>query len=831
MNVRSAAARVLACASLLVAAPLTTATSQAPQAREGICHLVQVRIDDGASLDALLRLDLDLAACQVLEFPARIVDVIAHGERDLERLRQSGLPFQIAISDLQAYHARELARFGPFLEDALNPPLGQGAMGGHYTLAQMEAILDGFARDFPGLCSPKASIGRSIEGRDIWVVKISDNVGTAENEARVFFDALHHAREPVSMAATLAFMDWVLTNYGTDPDATLLVDEREMYFVPCVNPDGYEYNRTTNPGGGGMWRKNRRNNGNGTFGVDLNRNYQTGWTAPYGGSSTNPSSETYRGTAPFSEPETQAIESFMTGMGFSESCSTHTYTDVLLHPWGYQNGGPSNRADYDAIGPGLVDENGVAYGPVSTLLYVVAGGALDHHHAAHGIVAWSPELGRQSEGGFWPNPPTQVAIVGRHLTMFRDMALTAGALIELGDATVTEEPGGNGNGAVGPGETGAVAVRVDNAGLQPSTTSVQVQIASLTSGVGVLSGQATVTAPGRLGSTTTAPGALRIGVSSGFQGVVATLRVTVTGGGRTTTRDIDFRTVPVRVLVTDDMERDRGFTRDPSGTATTGQWERAAPQQTTYNGAVFQPGSDHSPAGTLCQVTDARAGSSVGSYDVDGGFTDLLSPVIDLSHLAYAELVFWRWYAESVGNDAFEIAVRSAPGGAWTNLLVDSTSTSGWEQEVLELPGPLTATMQLRFRAQDQNASLVEACIDDLEIRGVGPDAGVVVLSSGVIGSSARVGLSGTPNALVTALAGPFLGTPTQIPGIGGTLFLDPVLIVAIGTRTLDGEGAAGLDVAIPNDPNLRNASLHWQALQASGAGWTLGNVQSTTFR
>ncbi len=266
-------------------------------------HLVEVLIRDAATLEKLMALDPDLAACHVVKLPVRKMEVIATAE-DIRAMRDAGLEFEVAIENLEAYHAAEAARFGPF-EDSLTPPLGQGAMGGHYTWDQVVAILDSFARDFPAICSQKISLGQSIENRDIWMVKISDNVGVDENEPEVLYDALHHAREPASMETTLLFMERLLSGYGTDPELTYLVDNRELYFIPVVNPDGYEYNRRTNPGGGGLWRKSRR----GGYGVDLNRNYASFFASP-GGSSGSTSSGSYHGTAPFSEPETAAVEAF-----------------------------------------------------------------------------------------------------------------------------------------------------------------------------------------------------------------------------------------------------------------------------------------------------------------------------------------------------------------------------------------------------------------------------------------------------------------------------------------------------------------------------------------
>ena len=196
----------------------------------------------------------------------------------------------------------------------------------------------------------------------------------------VYYDAIHHAREPLSMEAMILFMDELLSGYGVDPEATYIVDNRELYFVPCVNPDGYEYNFQTNPGGGGLWRKNRRDNGDGTVGVDLNRNYSTGWDAPNGGNSTDTSSSTYRGTAPFSEPETAAVEAFVASRDFVQVFSIHTYTDILLRPWSYQLGDPDNVSEYELVGDALTAENGNAHGGTAEVLYIAAGSALDHHH-------------------------------------------------------------------------------------------------------------------------------------------------------------------------------------------------------------------------------------------------------------------------------------------------------------------------------------------------------------------------------------------------------------------------------------------------------------------
>ena len=182
---------------------------------------------------------------------------------------------------------------------------GYGSMGGFFTMNEVYTRLDSMFTLYPNIITQKFSIGNTIEGRPIYVVKISDNPNINESEPQVYFNALIHAREPQAMMTVMYYMYYLLENYGIDPEVTYLVNNREIYFQPIVNPDGYEYNRSTNPNGGGMFRKNRRLNGDGSYGVDLNRNFGFQWGYDNSGSSPTPSSETYRGTAPFSEPEIQ----------------------------------------------------------------------------------------------------------------------------------------------------------------------------------------------------------------------------------------------------------------------------------------------------------------------------------------------------------------------------------------------------------------------------------------------------------------------------------------------------------------------------------------------
>lgn len=799
---------------LLVGAALAAAvTAQAPVVSTPR-HLALVRTTGPAQLHQLLQLDLDLAGCQPPLPAQRRVEVIVD-DREFQRLQQLGFDVRILQRDLSAWYAAQAARYPGI--DLPNPPLGQGAMGGHWTLAQMEAILDGLFATNPAICSAKVAIGNSWENRPIWMVKISDHVGVDEPEPEVLYDALHHSREPLSMEATLVFMEWLVNNYGTDPEATLIVDERELYFVPCVNPDGYEYNRTTSPGGGGMWRKNRRNNGDGTFGVDLNRNYATAWNAPNGGSSTATNSDTYRGPGAFSEPETQALEAFAASRQFVTVFTTHTYTDVLLRPWGWQNGNPANASDYDLQGAYLVQENGVQHGSISALLYIASGSSVDHHHTVRGSMAWTAELGRSDEGGFWPSGPTINAIANRHQPMFRKVALTAGPRLLVAATAVAEGPGANGNGVVEAGEAGTLVVTVGNRG--QSAANATVAWSSLTPGIS-LGSSGTMVAVGRLADAVATP--LPFTVAPGTTAAQGRLLITITGDGLVTTHTTTFDLLARRLLLADDFERHRGFERAPLGTATTGLWERAAPIATTNGGTTIQPGTQTTPGGSQCWVTDGRGGSA-GTYDVDGGYTDLWSPVLDLAHLQSAELRLQYWYAESVGNDPMELAISRDGGSSWTPAFTRSTASGAWTALVVDLGAPLTAQMRVRVRAQDLAASLVECLIDDFAVHGVAVDGSLSLLASGAPSSWVQVNVAAAPGTLCFPLASFGTSPGTTLPGVAGTLLVDPVTVMVQPLAIADASGRAVTELALPAGPGFTGLVFWWQVATFGPGGVAFG--------
>jgi len=308
-----------------------------------------------------------------------------------------------------------------------------GSMGGFTTYQEMLNDLDKMANLYPNLISIKASassIGQTThQGRPLYYVKVSDNPNVDESEPEVLYTGLHHAREPLSMMNLQYYLWYLLENYNTNPTVKNIVDNTELYFIPFVNPDGYVYNQTTNPNGGGLWRKNRRNNGDGTYGVDLNRNYGYQWGYDNTGSNPNTNSGTYRGIAPFSEPETQIMKSFAESHNFINVFHNHSFSNFMLHPWGFNSTDSPDELLMDELSEQMCWHNRYAYGSTYDVLYAINGDACDWFYAEQTTknksLAWLPEIGSDAEGGFWSNVASIQDQCERHLKMSLIMAESA----------------------------------------------------------------------------------------------------------------------------------------------------------------------------------------------------------------------------------------------------------------------------------------------------------------------------------------------------------------------------------------------------------------------
>ena len=379
-------------------------------------------------------------------------------QHDLNKLISENIDFDIIHDDIEEFYKSRL------IQNYSSRDFDYGSMGGYYTLEEAIQRLDDIHEEYPEFVSEKISLGQSFEGRDIYAIKISANVNIDEDEAEVLYTGMHHAREPMSFMNLYYFIYWILENYNIDDDATQILNSREMWFVPIVNPDGYEYNRSIAPNGGGMQRKNMRNTCNGSAdGIDPNRNYDYMWGLDNQGSSPDPCNETYRGSSAFSEPETQAIRDFIEQRDFTIAMNYHSYSNLLIYPFGYSYDNPMDTDDLNTFieyAQDMTQYNNYAWGTGTDLLYPVNGEACDWMYGVHGIFAYTPEVGTSNDG-FWPSSNRIVPLAEENLYPNIRTALYGGALISS-ELSIEDGP------YLG-GESYEINVSLNNIGLSSSS--------------------------------------------------------------------------------------------------------------------------------------------------------------------------------------------------------------------------------------------------------------------------------------------------------------------------------------------------------------------------
>ncbi len=285
-----------------------------------------------------------------------------------------------------------------------------GVYAGYHTYAETQALLQSLAATYPDLCELQ-SMGTSLEGRDLPILRITNLVAAKAPGGlpEVLILGNLHARELMSVEIPLLFAQHLLQNYGTDPNVTDLVNTRDLYIAPMTNPDGHVHvEGQTASDWWTWWRKNRRPNGDGTIGVDLNRNFSFEWGRDEFGSSSTTSSQVYRGPAPFSEPETQAIESFCANHSFVLALSYHTFGELLLYPWGYTYDFTADHELFHTLGQRLTQENGYLAGnPAEGAIYITNGDSDDWAYGEtltkNSFLCFTPELNTLDEGGFGPD--------------------------------------------------------------------------------------------------------------------------------------------------------------------------------------------------------------------------------------------------------------------------------------------------------------------------------------------------------------------------------------------------------------------------------------------
>jgi len=417
----------------------------------------------------------------------------AHGEYletwlseiEIGLLQRSGVRFETEIEDFEKYY-NDQKILESQVTDVMNNVMDKyavthsimGTMGGYLKLDEVIAKLDSMRLEYPNLISEKFSIGNSFQNRPMWTVRVSNSPNATTGRTEVWIHSLIHAREPMSMQQSIYFIYWLLENYNTDPVANYILSNRELYFTPVFNPDGYEYNRSTNPNGGGMWRKNRRSNTGGSFGVDLNRNYgiYAFWNSTNNGSSTDPTSDTYRGVSPFSEPETQNARDFVNSRNFKGILSYHTYGNYLIRPWGFVDAPSPDENIYQKFSEEMAFNNHFTLGrSFQTVAYGVRGVTDDWYYNDSGhtkAIAMTPEVGTATDG-FWPLQTRIVTLAKSTLAQNIYFSLSCGDYVAPLKTSLDKEQ-------YNQGEQGILKVNFKNKGLI-NAQNVKIELTSLSS--------------------------------------------------------------------------------------------------------------------------------------------------------------------------------------------------------------------------------------------------------------------------------------------------------------------------------------------------------------
>jgi carboxypeptidase T len=639
-------------------------------------------------------------------------------DNDFEKLKSSGFTYEILIDDWYTYYseipkmteAEKTSALQKVEKDLGITGFNYGSMGGFYTLAEVNAELDEMYSLFPNLITQKVSIGNTIEGRPMYMVKISDNPTVNENEPQVLYTALIHAREPESMEQMIFFMFYLLENYGTDPEATYLVNNRELYFIPVINADGYQYNYTTNPGGGGMWRKNRRNNG-GSYGIDLNRNYgpYAYWNSSNGGSSTTPSSDTYRGTAPFSEPETANIRDFIATKYLKNALNYHTYGGYLIYPYAALDMETPDSSAFREYSRDMASYNGYVYGlTLETVGYSVRGSSDDYFYdgdivANHGkILAMTPEVGTT---GFWPTQAEIIPLALENLRPNLYYAWAAGEFVNLLNPTFSQQ-------FMNPGDYVEISVPqlrnkglsdASNVGLSLSSDNPQITINNGNISIGNILARSTVNNSQKLSFT------LGAGLPADIK---INMIITVSSNGTPMYADTMSFIVGTPIIVWADTTNDPTVLWNITATPSNPKWESTT---TSYHSA---PNS----------YTDSKTGNYVNNATVTMASKD----PINLSSYQHPRLGFWTKYSIEANWDYGQVKISTNNGSTWNPLtgnytepgvgsfqpngqpLYDGTKTS-WVREEMNLTGLNATQNKFQFQLKTDGNTVADGWyVDDI---------------------------------------------------------------------------------------------------------------------
>ena len=664
---------------------------------------------------------------------------------ELTLASQMGLSFEVMDANV-----------GQSIQDARAPEgiAGTSFFDDYRTNDEIDVYLDELVALYPGVT--RSIAGQSIQGRPISYLRFGTGPQT------IAITAGQHAREWINPAATLWMVERVLRGAAEgEREFVDLLARTSWLVVPISNPDGYDYTHTSDR----LWRKNRRNLFP-DYGVDLNRNWGAGYGGP--GSSSSPSSETYRGLSAFSEPETAALRTLLEAEDSLLMClDIHSFGQLLLSPYGYQDSEPT-----EGMGPMLsglaldaaldmLGSHGSLYTPIPAHdLYLASGIASDWSWDDLGAPSWTFELRPVGGAGFLL-PPDQIVPTGEELTE---------AVISLADRLLL----GRGHPIAGPTEINSaldqrvvsVVEPLPGRIIQGATLYLEqpgVPLAVFTENLG----------ENRIGANLegllSECGAQINWWLEAFDNEGTTYRIPLDGG-------YDIRRGTGERLFAADGESEDNFQVINSQGLTDGAWSRGVPAGAADRG---DPPSDADGSGS-CWLTDNIAGNS----DVDGGSTTLRTPVIAGVDVD-TQVVYSRWFSTvsggNPGQDRFMVEASFDGGQSWQ--LVEEVGPGnadcggGWHQVVVrasDIDGfTPTDTFQLQFIADDDSpGSVVEAGIDALVVERVSCTGRIEDLNGdGTVGFSDLVEL--------LSYFGPCSGCAADFNGNGTVDFEDLVQLLS----------------------------------------------------
>jgi carboxypeptidase T len=533
------------------------------------------------------------------------------------------------------------------------------------TIAQVIAFMDTLHMLYPEVVSERWSLGQSHEGRDIWCFRMSDDPGVDHNRPSTLFDALHHPGEWPGTELDIRLAEYLAKSYGSDPLITYLLQHREVYFVPIVNPDGRAYTEDT----GNSWpKKNRRDNGDGTFGVNLNDNYPYMWGVSGVPENDSTWSGGYRGPYAGSEPETQAIMGLVNSHDFVTHQSYHTPGNITFYPWAYTSDPTPDDAIFQHMAERMTMLNGYAHRPVSGYS-VFSGPTIDWSYGAQGehekVFAFTNEVASNGQGTL---EQQLQQILDENVWAAIYLIKVAGPCVS---ASAPEVIGGDSNGVLDPGESAGLSFTIENEGVRKDAVGVKLsfscddpylELHEATRDVGTIAAFSSA-------DLSASPVSVTLDASCPA-GRCVNLKVTATYEDETTDVIVPYVVGGPVVLFGDDFES------GTDGWTLTGSWGLTS-------------STSNSPTSSL---TDSPGGDYT---EDDTSYAALADPITAAS----LDLSFWQLVQTEEQFDYINVQA-SADGGPWTTLYRSSGYNGGWSHVEIPLDDYVGAPVRIRFELQ-----------------------------------------------------------------------------------------------------------------------------------